>query len=102
MKIEKNHRTMNKKLLPKKDEWLDMIYQRTDEKHLVLYNDDINSFEHIIMCLIHYCKHEAKQAEQCAFIAHNNGNCVIKSGSLEELQPICNILLDNELTVKIE
>ena len=71
-------------------------------KSLVLHNDDVNSFEHVIMCLIHYCKHELEQAEQCTMVTHNNGRCSIMSGSMDELLPVYNVLLDNELTVTIE
>lgn len=70
--------------------------------NLVLYNDDVNTFDHVIDCLIDYCKHTPIQAEQCALIVHNNGKAVVKSGSLDELHPICTALLDNNLSVVIE
>lgn len=69
---------------------------------LILYNDDHNSFDHVITCLVKYCKHTELQAEQCALIVHQNGKCDVKSGPKDELVPICTALLDNGLTAKIE
>ncbi|HXC05445.1 MAG TPA: ATP-dependent Clp protease adaptor ClpS [Bacteroidia bacterium] len=69
---------------------------------IILYNDDVNTFDHVIDSLIHYCDHEPEQAEQCALIVHNNGKCAVKNGSYEELVPICSALLDQGLSAKIE
>lgn len=69
---------------------------------IVLYNDDVNSFEHVILCLMKYCNHNPIQAEQCAFIVHNRGKCSVKNGSYEELKPICEALLENKLSAKIQ
>jgi ATP-dependent Clp protease adaptor protein ClpS len=51
-------------------------------KNIVVYNDDVNTFEHVILCLIKYCRHSLEQAEQCTHIIHNNGKCAVKSGAL--------------------
>lgn len=69
---------------------------------IILWNDDVNSFDHVISCLMEYCKHAPEQAEQCATIVHFNGKCDIKSGSYEELEPIATVLLENGLSVTIE
>ena len=69
---------------------------------IIVYNDDINTFDHVIECLIRYCKHSLNQAEQCAMIVHYNGKCAVKNGSYDELKPICEALLENGLSVKIE
>lgn len=71
-------------------------------KSLVVYNDDVNSFENVINCLVHYCGHELAQAEQCAVIVHNNGKCSVKSGDYDKLKPICEALLEKRLTAVIE
>ena len=70
------------------------------EKAILLYNDDINSFDHVINSLCKYCDHDSVQAEQCAWIVHNNGKCLVKKGSYEELKPICNALTENGLSAK--
>lgn len=70
-------------------------------RSIVLYNDDVNSFFHVIECLMKYCKHTFEQAEQCSLIVHNNGKCSVKSGSVEELEPIKDALCENEPFVKL-
>lgn len=69
---------------------------------LMLYNDDKNTFDHVIDCLRHYCKHTTDQATQCAYIVHYKGKCDIKRGSYDTLEPICTALLENGLKAKIE
>lgn len=71
-------------------------------KALILYNDDYNTFPHVINCLRKYCGHSMEQAEQCTIIIHHNGKCDVKHGSFEKLKPICEALLENGLTAKIE
>ncbi len=69
---------------------------------LVLYNDDFNTFDHVIDCLVKYCHHNPIQAEQCAWIIHNNGKCTIKEGDYSNLEPICSALLEQSLSAQIE
>ncbi len=69
---------------------------------LVLYNDDVNTFDHVIDCLIKYCNHEAIQAEQCAWIVHTTGKCVVKKGDYNELESICTALCNQQLSASIE
>lgn len=71
-------------------------------KSLVLYNDDVNSFDFVIETLIDVCNHEPNQAEQCALIAHMKGKCDVKSGSLEELRPMATEMTQRGLTVSID
>ncbi len=52
----------------------------TDLKKIVVYNDDHNTFDHVIKTLIKICKHTTIQAEQCTWIIHFKGKCVVKSG----------------------
>jgi ATP-dependent Clp protease adaptor protein ClpS len=69
---------------------------------LILYNDDFNTFEHVIECLMKYCGHEPVQAEQCAWIVHTKGQCSVKQGSYSDLEPKCNALCDSGLSAQIE
>jgi ATP-dependent Clp protease adaptor protein ClpS len=70
-------------------------------KDLILFNDDVNTFDWVIETLIEVCGHDAIQAEQCAMIAHHNGKCAVKSGSYEELKPVSDEMTNRELTVSI-
>ena len=68
---------------------------------IILYNDDVNTFDHVIDTLISVCKHEALQAEQCAMLVHYKGQCTVKTGSYDELKPQCSALLDAGLSAEI-
>lgn len=61
---------------------------------LVVFNDDVNTFEHVIAILMKVCKHSHEQAEQCTLIIHYKGKCAVKKGSIEELKPMCEAILD--------
>ena len=69
---------------------------------IVLYNDDVNTFDHVIDSLIKVCKHTSEQAEQCAILVHYKGRCTVKTGSFDELKPLCTQLLEAGLSAEIE
>ena len=68
---------------------------------IVLYNDDVNTFDHVIETLIRICKHTSEQAEQCAILVHYKGKCTVKTGSFDELKPQCAGLLEAGLSAEI-
>ena len=68
---------------------------------IVLFNDDVNTFDHVIETLIRVCNHTAEQAEQCAILVHYKGKCTVKTGSFEELKPQCMQLLEAGLSAEI-
>lgn len=68
---------------------------------IVLYNDDVNTFDHVIDTLIRVCDHTAEQAEQCAILVHYKGKCTVKTGSFDELKPQCTQLLEAGLSAEI-
>ena len=68
---------------------------------IVMFNDDVNTFDHVIETLIRVCKHTAEQAEQCALIVHYKGKCTVKTGSMDELVPQCLQLLEAGLSAEI-
>ncbi|EKY17012.1 ATP-dependent Clp protease adaptor protein ClpS [Capnocytophaga ochracea] len=72
------------------------------ECHLILYNDDVNTFDHVIDTLVKVCHHTFEQAEQCAIIVHFKGKCDVKSGSYTFLKPLCTALLNAGLSAEIE
>jgi len=71
------------------------------ERDLIVYNDDYNTFDHVINTLINVCKHTQQQAEQCTWIIHYNGKCSVKKGSYEELVPKKDAILDAGIDAKI-
>lgn len=60
----------------------------TDVKDLIVFNDDFNTFEHVINTLIRICRHTPEQAEQCTWLIHHKGKCTVKIGSFSELNPM--------------
>ncbi len=80
-----------------------LVEEQLENNHeIVLYNDDVNTFDHVINCLIRVCKHTSEQAEQCAIIVHYTGKCGVKTGSFEVLKPQCTRLLELGLSAVIE
>lgn len=69
---------------------------------LILWNDDVNTFDHVIDTLVELCGHTKEQAEQCALIVHNNGKCGVKRGDYETLRPICTAILDRGISATID
>lgn len=69
---------------------------------IILFNDDVNTFDHVIEMLITICDHEPLQAEQCAILVHYTGKCEVKTGELSELVPKCSALLEAGLSAEIQ
>jgi len=72
------------------------------ENKLIVWNDDVNTFEWVIECLIKYAKHSPEQAEQCAYLIHYKGKCMVRNGSMEELLPIKVALTDAGISAEIQ
>lgn len=69
---------------------------------LVLYNDDVHTFDYVIKALVDICRHTVAQAEQCAILVHYHGCCTVKQGSYTDLLPMHTALLDKQLTSEIQ
>lgn len=73
-----------------------------NESEIIVYNDDVNTFDHVIYSLVQVCEHDPLQAEQCALIIHYNGKCGVKTGDRKSLEPRLEALLSRGLSAKIE
>ncbi|WP_298239121.1 ATP-dependent Clp protease adaptor ClpS [uncultured Algibacter sp.] len=71
------------------------------QNEIVLYNDDVNTFDHVIETLIYACEHTSEQAEQCSLIVHYKGKCTVKTGLYDDLKPRCSMLLEAGLSAEI-
>ena len=71
------------------------------QNEIVLFNDEVNTFEHVIETLIAVCEHSPEQAEQCSLIVHYNGKCTVKTGEYNDLEPRCTRLLQAGLSAEI-
>lgn len=71
------------------------------QNEIVLHNDDVNTFDHVIETLMYACDHTPEQAEQCSLIVHYNGKCTVKTGLYDDLKPRCSMLLEAGLSAEI-
>lgn len=85
----------------KEDVEVDVLLDDQQESVIVLHNDEVNTFDFVIMSLMEVCKHTAEQAEQCTWLVHYKGKCEVKSGSYNFLEPMCTALLDRGLSAEI-
>ena len=71
------------------------------QNEIVLFNDDVNTFDHVINTLIYACDHTPEQAEQCSILVHYKGKCTVKTGAYDDLKPRCSKLLQAGLSAEI-
>ncbi len=71
------------------------------QNEIVLYNDEVNTFDHVIETLIYACDHTPEQAEQCSLIVHYKGKCTVKTGEYDDLKPRCTMLLEAGLNAEL-
>ncbi len=72
-----------------------------EEHQLIVFNDDVNTFDHVIKTLIDVCGHTPEQAEQCTWIIHYKGKCSVKEGSLSKLKPMRDAICDRGISAEI-
>ena len=80
---------------------VEVAEKESNLNEIVLYNDDVNTFDHVINSLIFACEHTPEQAEQCSIIVHYKGKCTVKTGEFNELKPRCSMLLEAGLSAEI-
>lgn len=83
------------------DEEVMLLEQEDEINKLILWNDDVNTFDFVIESLIEICKHTPEQAEQCTILVHYKGKCTVKTGSMDVLKPMHKQLGDRGLTSEI-
>jgi ATP-dependent Clp protease adaptor protein ClpS len=79
----------------------DILTDVEKERTLILYNDDVNTFNYVIDSLVEVCDHDVVQAEQCAYLVHYTGKCEVKNGSFNQLRPMRAELSRRGLSVAI-
>lgn len=78
-----------------------LLEANDQENKLVLHNDNVNTFDFVIECLVEICEHTIEQAEQCTMLVHYKGRCTVKTGDMEKLKPMHQKLLSRGLTSEI-
>jgi ATP-dependent Clp protease adaptor protein ClpS len=75
--------------------------ETTDLMDLVVFNDDVNTFDHVIKTLVRVCRHTQEQAEQCTLLIHYRGKCAVKAGSFDYLKPMREAICEAGIDAKI-
>ena len=86
---------------PNEVELVEVLDDVADIKDLMVFNDDINTFDHVIDTLMRVCKHSAEQAEQCAYIIHYRGKCSVKKGLLSTLKPMKEAICEEGIDARV-
>lgn len=82
-------------------EKIEILEEEVALHEIILFNDDVHTFEFVINSLIDVCEHSPEQAEQCTYLVHYKGKCSVKSGEYDELKPRCTRLLNLGLSAEI-
>jgi len=80
----------------------DILIDSTHSFSLIVWNDEVNTFEWVIEALIDICGHSEEQAEQCAMIIHTQGKYAVKAGSYSTLKPMCDEITGRGIGATIE
>lgn len=80
----------------------DLLEEVIHEKKLVVYNDDVNTFDWVIEALVDVCNHSEEQAEQCSLFIHHQGKYAVKHGAFEKLRPMKDALCERSISAVIE
>lgn len=83
-------------------EQTDVLTELEHTCSLIVWNDEVNTFEWVIETLIEVCGHTEQQAEQCSLIIHNNGKYAVKEGDYDTLKPMCDAITDRGINATIE
>jgi ATP-dependent Clp protease adaptor protein ClpS len=81
---------------------VDVLTEIEHPYHLIVWNDEVNTFEWVIDTLVEVCGHSAEQAEQCAMIIHTHGKYAVKEGNYDELKPMCDAITDRGIGATVE
>jgi ATP-dependent Clp protease adaptor protein ClpS len=80
----------------------DVLTSNDEPYSLIVWNDEVNTFEWVIETLMEVCGHTTEQAEQCAYLIHFKGKYAVKNGDYEELKPFCDAITERGIGATIE
>lgn len=86
----------------KEDSDIDVLTEVESPYQLIVWNDDVNTFDWVITTLIEICGHTQEQAEQCALFIHHKGQYAVKKDAFEILKPQCEAINDRNINATIE
>jgi len=80
----------------------DLLTLHEETCNLIVWNDEVNTFEWVIETLMEICGHTQEQAEQCAYIIHFHGKYAVKNGSYDDLKPQCDAITERGINATVE
>lgn len=93
---------MNTNPFTQSEEEADVLTATASTCQLIVWNDEVNTFDWVIETLIDVCGHSYEQAEQCSYIIHYKGKYAVKDGMYEDLKPMCDAILDRGINATVE
>ena len=96
--------SQNNQSKPFHEEEVDVLVDEEIEYNnsIVVWNDDVNTFDWVIETLVEVCNHTVEQAEQCALLIHFKGKCAVKNGDYDTLKPMCDSITERGIGATIE
>lgn len=93
---------MNTQYNEEVDELVEVITSVGEISHLIVYNDDYNTFEWVIQCFMEVCNHSSEQAEQLSMIVHYKGKATVKTAAFDVVMPMKDALVERGLSAVVE
>ena len=84
------------------EEDIELLTENESNCHLIVWNDEVNTFDWVIITLIKVCGHHEEQAEQCAMLIHTKGKYAVKEGDYDYLKPMCDAITERGIGATIE
>lgn len=86
-----------------KESWdTDLLTEDASSYQLIVWNDEVNTFEWVIETLMAICSHTEEQAEQCAMLIHFKGKYAVKEGDYDSLKPMCDAITERGISATVE
>ncbi|MEO6637564.1 MAG: ATP-dependent Clp protease adaptor ClpS [Ginsengibacter sp.] len=80
----------------------ELLVDEGNKCQLIVWNDEVTTFDWVITTLVEICGHSQEQAEQCAMIIHTKGKYAVKDGAYEHLKPMCDSITDRGIGATVE
>lgn len=81
---------------------VDVLEATASSCQLIVWNDEVNTFQWVIDTLMEICNHTYEQAEQCSYIIHFKGKYAVKDGDYDDLRPMCDAILERGINATVE
>jgi ATP-dependent Clp protease adaptor protein ClpS len=80
----------------------DVLTELASAYQIIVWNDEVNTFEWVIETLVKICHHSPEQAEQCAMLIHTQGKYAVKKGDYDTLKPMCDAITERGIGATLE